>query len=80
MKDEDIIRDLAVRCGVNPGEKPAVVRVLSRLELAEARVAELEAKEGRHRWGLQWMLNNLTGIDHEWAKEVCAIARQSLNP
>jgi hypothetical protein len=31
-------------------------------------------------WGLQWMLNNLTGINHEWAKEACSIARQSLNP
>ncbi len=34
----------------------------------------------RYHWGLQWMLNNLTGIDHEWAREACAIARQSLNP
>jgi hypothetical protein len=34
----------------------------------------------RLEWGLQWMLNNLTGIDHEWAKEACNIARQSLNP
>jgi hypothetical protein len=30
------------------------------------------------RWGLQWMLNNLHGIDHEWAKEACNIARQAL--
>jgi hypothetical protein len=33
----------------------------------------------RYRWGLQWMLNNLKGIEHEWAKDACAIARQSLN-
>lgn len=41
---------------------------------------QLRRENDRFRWGLQWMLNNLTGIDHEWAKEACAIARQSLNP
>ena len=38
------------------------------------------SEASRLRWGLQWMLNNLTGIDHEWAREACAIARQSLAP
>jgi hypothetical protein len=42
--------------------------------------SEWKDENDRLRWGLQWMLNNLTGIDHEWAKEACNIARQSLNP
>ena len=46
------------------------------LAAVEVVAAELELR----RWGLQWMLNDLTGIDHEWAKEACNIARQSLNP
>lgn len=43
-------------------------------------VANQAVEIDRYRWGLQWVLNNLTGIDHEWAKEACNIARQSLNP
>jgi hypothetical protein len=53
--------------------------LLSANEHFSTRVAELETERDLHRWGLQWMLNNLTGIEDEWAKEACNIARQSLN-
>lgn len=64
----------------NAQQESLVDTLVTKCEALQSQVKELEAEHERHRWGLQWVLNNLAGIEHEWAREACAIARQALNP